>query len=119
MRSALQVLNENNKVFESDARITECRNSGLSVRERCEANHLSAPVFGTGENATLRPEKNDQSGQREIANAHGGQYTRHKTLCRTRTRSGALASKMLITGNQTTSLVALATLQRFLHGCQG
>ena len=40
MNSALQVLNGNNKVSEWAARITECRNSGLSVREWCEANHL-------------------------------------------------------------------------------
>ena len=33
MSSALQVLNENNKVSEWAERITECRNSGLSVLE--------------------------------------------------------------------------------------
>ena len=45
MSSALQVLNENNKVSEWAARITECRNSGLSVREWCEANHLCTQTY--------------------------------------------------------------------------
>ncbi len=45
MSSALQVLNENNKVSEWAARITECRNSGLSVREWCEANRLCTQTY--------------------------------------------------------------------------
>lgn len=45
MSSALQVLNENNKVSEWAERITECRNSGLSVREWCEANHLCTQTY--------------------------------------------------------------------------
>lgn len=45
MSSALQVLNENNKVSEWAGRITECRNSGLSVREWCEANHLCTQTY--------------------------------------------------------------------------
>ena len=45
MSSALQILNENNKVSEWAARITECRNSGLSVREWCEANHLCTQTY--------------------------------------------------------------------------
>jgi len=45
MSSALQVLNENNKVSEWAARITECRNSGLSVREWCETNHLCTQTY--------------------------------------------------------------------------
>ena len=45
MSSALQKLNENNKVSEWAARITECRNSGLSVREWCEANHLCTQTY--------------------------------------------------------------------------
>ena len=44
MSSALQVLNENNKVSEWAERITECRNSGLSVREWCEANVTTSLV---------------------------------------------------------------------------
>ena len=45
MSSALQVLNENSKVSEWAARITECRNSGLSVREWCDANHLCTQTY--------------------------------------------------------------------------
>lgn len=45
MSSALQVLNEHNKVSEWAARITECRNSGLSVREWCKANHLCTQTY--------------------------------------------------------------------------
>ena len=45
MSSALQMFNENNKVSEWAARITECRNSGLSVREWCEANHLCTQTY--------------------------------------------------------------------------
>ena len=45
MSSALQKLNENNKVSEWVVRITECRNSGLSVREWCEANHLCTQTY--------------------------------------------------------------------------
>lgn len=45
MSSALQVFNENNKVSEWAARITECRNSGLSVREWCEANHICTQTY--------------------------------------------------------------------------
>ena len=45
MSSALQVFNESNKVSEWAARITECRNSGLSVREWCEANHLCTQTY--------------------------------------------------------------------------
>ena len=45
MSSALQVFNENNKVSEWAARITECRNSGLSVREWCEVNHLRTQTY--------------------------------------------------------------------------
>ena len=45
MSSALQVFNENNKVSEWAARITECRNSGLSVREWCEVNHLCTQTY--------------------------------------------------------------------------
>ena len=45
MSSALQKLNENNKVSEWAARITECRNSGLSVREWCETNHLCTQTY--------------------------------------------------------------------------
>ena len=45
MSSALQVLNENNKVSEWAERITECRNSGLSVREWCEAKQLCTQTY--------------------------------------------------------------------------
>ena len=45
MSSALQVLNENNKVSEWAGRFTECRNSGLSVQEWCEANHLCTQTY--------------------------------------------------------------------------
>ena len=45
MGSALQMLNGNNKVSEWAARITECRNSGLSVQEWCEANHLCTQTY--------------------------------------------------------------------------
>ena len=45
MSSALQVFNENNKVSEWAARITECRNSALSVREWCDANHLCTQTY--------------------------------------------------------------------------
>ena len=45
MSSALQKLNENNKVSEWAARITECRNSGLSVQEWCAANHLCTQTY--------------------------------------------------------------------------
>ena len=45
MSSALQVLNGSNKVSEWAARITECRSSGLSVREWCEANHLCTQTY--------------------------------------------------------------------------
>ena len=45
MSSALQVLNGNNKVSEWAARITECRNSGLSVREWCESNHVCTQTY--------------------------------------------------------------------------
>lgn len=45
MSSALQMLNENNKVSEWAERITECRNSGLSVQKWCEANHLCTQTY--------------------------------------------------------------------------
>ena len=45
MSSALQVLNGNNKVSEWAGRITECRSSGLSVREWCETNHLCTQTY--------------------------------------------------------------------------
>ena len=45
MSSALQKLNENNKVSEWAARITECRNSGLSVQEWCATNHLCTQTY--------------------------------------------------------------------------
>ena len=45
MSSALQMLNESNKVSEWAARITECRNSGLSVQKWCEANHLCTQTY--------------------------------------------------------------------------
>lgn len=45
MSSALQEFNENNKVSEWAARITECRTSGLSVREWCDANHLCTQTY--------------------------------------------------------------------------
>ena len=45
MSSALQVLNENSKVSEWAARITECRNSGLSVREWCGINHICTQTY--------------------------------------------------------------------------
>lgn len=45
MRSALQALNGNSKVSEWVARITDCRNSGLSVREWCENNHLCTQTY--------------------------------------------------------------------------
>lgn len=40
MSSALQTLNENHKMAEWVARITACRNSGLSVQEWCRANDI-------------------------------------------------------------------------------
>ena len=45
MSSALQEFNESNKVSEWAARITECRNSSLSVREWCDANHLCTQTY--------------------------------------------------------------------------
>ena len=45
MSSALQTLNENNKVSEWAARITECRNSGLSVREWCSSHHICTQTY--------------------------------------------------------------------------
>ena len=45
MSSELQKFNENIKVSEWAERITECRNSGLSVREWCEANHLCTQTY--------------------------------------------------------------------------
>ena len=45
MSSALQKLNENNKVSEWTARITECRNSGLSVQGWCAANHVCTQTY--------------------------------------------------------------------------
>ena len=45
MSSALQILNENNKVSEWAARITECRNSSLRVQEWCAANHLCTQTY--------------------------------------------------------------------------
>lgn len=45
MSSALQMLNENSKIAEWAGRITECRNSGLSVREWCKANHLCTQTY--------------------------------------------------------------------------
>ncbi len=45
MSSALQTMNENSKIAEWVTRITECRNSGLSVREWCEANHLCTQTY--------------------------------------------------------------------------
>ena len=45
MSSALQTLNENSKIAEWAGRITECRNSGLSVREWCEANQLCTQTY--------------------------------------------------------------------------
>ena len=45
MSSALQMFNEDNKVSEWAARITECRNSGLSVREWCGINHICTQTY--------------------------------------------------------------------------
>ena len=45
MRSALQTMNENSKTAEWAARITECRNSGLSVREWCSVNRVCTQTY--------------------------------------------------------------------------
>ena len=45
MSSALQIVNEQNKAAQWAARITECRNSGLSVREWCHANNLHTQTY--------------------------------------------------------------------------
>lgn len=45
MRSALQTMNENSKIAEWVDRITECRNSGLSVREWCSINHVCTQTY--------------------------------------------------------------------------
>ena len=45
MSSALQMVNENNKIAEWAARISECRNSGLSVREWCSINHVCTQTY--------------------------------------------------------------------------
>ena len=45
MSSALQTLNESNKITEWVARITECRNSGLSVSEWCRAHEICTQTY--------------------------------------------------------------------------
>lgn len=45
MSSALQTMNENSKIAEWVARITECRNSGLSVREWCSVNSVCTQTY--------------------------------------------------------------------------
>lgn len=45
MSSALQTLNENQKMAEWAARITACRNSGLSVQEWCRANDICTQTY--------------------------------------------------------------------------
>ena len=45
MRSALQTMNENSTTAEWAARITECRNSGLSVREWCSVNRVCTQTY--------------------------------------------------------------------------
>ena len=45
MSSALQTLNENHKMDEWAARITACRNSGLSVQEWCRSNDICTQTY--------------------------------------------------------------------------
>lgn len=45
MSSALQTLNEQNKAAEWAGRITECRNSGLSVREWCNEHNICTQTY--------------------------------------------------------------------------
>lgn len=45
MSSALQTLNENHKMAEWAARITACRNSGLSMQEWCHANDICTQTY--------------------------------------------------------------------------
>ena len=54
-------------VKEPSALTEEIENLVLSYTGKCS---------GRAKNATLRPEKNDQFGQREIANAHGRQISK-------------------------------------------
>ena len=45
MSSALQTLNEQNKMTEWSRRIAECRNSGLSVKEWCSNHNLCTQTY--------------------------------------------------------------------------
>lgn len=45
MSSALQTLNEQNKMAEWAGRIAECRNSGLSVKEWCSNHNLCTQTY--------------------------------------------------------------------------
>ena len=110
MSSALQKLNESNKVSEWAERITECRNSGLSVREWCEANQLCTQTYYRWQRRLF-----------EMAQAQQAVQFAEVTPVMA-TRSGSIAVTVRISGNEAdihsgADAATVETVLRILKSC--